>query len=568
GWGYFVESGPYREFCKGMGDQNEMCTCTGLSALDHANTKYSSGYRATGVGMCTCARHEIVMKNGVGDLQRGERYSNMDYIFASALRHFTSLLRLLISYDIVCQWSKKLVERLRSLPPFLRLDGVLKIVAFVIPKLHILGHTMKCQRTFNLSYTRGAGQSDGEGIERIWSGSGLLGTSTREMGPGSRQNTCEDYWHHWNWRKVIGLGTLLLKRMKNALKEFSRQKSAFKIFAKNQAKEAPEWMKMVDDFEQKKTDFNPFELPKTSLTLQDIRAQFADEDRINGRLAHDAGDELGLDDNLTPSQYIFLLLEVEEQQRQLALDVRHERSPSKKQRDNFLERRTRIEKQIVRVRALQKTHCPEAIQLLTTRESDGLETLAEHTTLVFPSELPASRRNLNLASIESKYRDGQCSSSLDSIRHGLLVKRRLYTYKTNHVRKQKQSARSRTLLDNHQRKIDLAVSTYRHAWSAKCRLVGEESVGWHKLLQEDVRMLEDEEEERRKDQRPMKSRRKEAALVNEHGGIKGIEGAGESRRLISWIWVAADGQTGLPTDQALYDGKFSVVEGFQVLTCI
>ncbi|KAJ3753281.1 hypothetical protein EV360DRAFT_97078 [Lentinula raphanica] len=194
GWSYFVESEAY------------LFPSRCVLALDHVNTKSSSGYRATGVGMCTCARHEVVMRNGVGDLQRGERYSNMDYIFTSTLRHFSDLLHLLISYDIACQWSKKLLERLKTLPPLVRLRGILKILAFVIPKLHILGHIVKCQRSFNLSYTRGAGQSDGEGIERIWSGSGLLGTSTREMGPGSRQNTCEDYWHHWNWRKVIGLG--------------------------------------------------------------------------------------------------------------------------------------------------------------------------------------------------------------------------------------------------------------------------------------------------------------------------------------------------------------------------
>ncbi|KAJ3721281.1 hypothetical protein C8R42DRAFT_582431 [Lentinula raphanica] len=175
GWSYFVESEAYREFCKQMQDQNEMCTCTGLSALDHANTKYSSGYRATGVGMCTCARHEVVMRNGVGDLQRGERYSNMDYIFTSTLRHFSDLLHLLISYDIACQWSKKLLERLKALPPLVRLRGILNILAFVIPKLHILGHTIKCQQSFNLSYTRGAGQSDGEGIERIWSGKWVQG---------------------------------------------------------------------------------------------------------------------------------------------------------------------------------------------------------------------------------------------------------------------------------------------------------------------------------------------------------------------------------------------------------
>jgi hypothetical protein len=51
-----------------------MSTCTGLAALDHANTKYSQGYAATGCGMITCGRHEIVCKNGVGDLQAGEKY--------------------------------------------------------------------------------------------------------------------------------------------------------------------------------------------------------------------------------------------------------------------------------------------------------------------------------------------------------------------------------------------------------------------------------------------------------------------------------------------------------------
>jgi hypothetical protein len=50
-----------------------MSTCSGLAALDYANTKFSRGYSATGVGMGVCARHEFVQPNGVGDLQRGEQ---------------------------------------------------------------------------------------------------------------------------------------------------------------------------------------------------------------------------------------------------------------------------------------------------------------------------------------------------------------------------------------------------------------------------------------------------------------------------------------------------------------
>ncbi|KAJ6627804.1 hypothetical protein B0H10DRAFT_1641757, partial [Mycena sp. CBHHK59/15] len=70
------------------------------------------GYSATGVGMGVCARHEFVQPNGVGDLQKGERYANMDWIFASILRHKDSWFWKIISYDIVCQWWKHLKARL------------------------------------------------------------------------------------------------------------------------------------------------------------------------------------------------------------------------------------------------------------------------------------------------------------------------------------------------------------------------------------------------------------------------------------------------------------------------
>jgi hypothetical protein len=52
-----------------------MSTCSGLAALDYANTKFSQGYSAMGVGMGVCTRHEFMLLNGVGDLQRGERYT-------------------------------------------------------------------------------------------------------------------------------------------------------------------------------------------------------------------------------------------------------------------------------------------------------------------------------------------------------------------------------------------------------------------------------------------------------------------------------------------------------------
>ncbi|ESK82675.1 hypothetical protein Moror_11175 [Moniliophthora roreri MCA 2997] len=58
--------------------QDEISHCVGFSAIWNANHKKLKGLRATGVGAVTCARHELFRLNGIGDLQKGERYINMD----------------------------------------------------------------------------------------------------------------------------------------------------------------------------------------------------------------------------------------------------------------------------------------------------------------------------------------------------------------------------------------------------------------------------------------------------------------------------------------------------------
>ncbi|KAJ7738201.1 hypothetical protein B0H16DRAFT_1325537 [Mycena metata] len=161
-----------------------MSTYSGLAALDYANTKFSRGYSATGVGVGVCARHEFVQSNGVGDLQKGEQYANMDWIFACILAHKDPRLLKIISYDIVCQWWKNLRERLKVLPPRVRLVLVMAFFRFIIPKMHIHSHTLVCQMFFSLNLVPGSAQTDGEGIERPWAHIGGVASSTREMGPG------------------------------------------------------------------------------------------------------------------------------------------------------------------------------------------------------------------------------------------------------------------------------------------------------------------------------------------------------------------------------------------------
>ena len=51
----------------------QISTCSGLAALDLANTRKSAGLRVTGVGASICAHQGCIRPLGLGDLQKGER---------------------------------------------------------------------------------------------------------------------------------------------------------------------------------------------------------------------------------------------------------------------------------------------------------------------------------------------------------------------------------------------------------------------------------------------------------------------------------------------------------------
>jgi hypothetical protein len=104
----------------------------------------------------------------------------MDFIFASALRG-THVKRVTISYDLACQWSRKLLERTQALPEDLRATIIGLSIDAVVPKLHERGHKEACWTLFSLNFRRGVGRTDGEGIERRWADTNDASNSTREM---------------------------------------------------------------------------------------------------------------------------------------------------------------------------------------------------------------------------------------------------------------------------------------------------------------------------------------------------------------------------------------------------
>ncbi|KAG2047693.1 hypothetical protein BDR06DRAFT_985080 [Suillus hirtellus] len=156
---YFIPEKPYAEHILRNASQTDISTCSGFRTLAHAESKYLSGLRVTGVGLCLCARHEFVQPQGVGDLQKGERYANMDFIF------FLSIMPLL-----PLSWKINLTKRMDDLPEHLQISAAVALAAFMfgIPKFHCPAHKEKCVIPHSLNLMPGVGWTDGEGIERNW----------------------------------------------------------------------------------------------------------------------------------------------------------------------------------------------------------------------------------------------------------------------------------------------------------------------------------------------------------------------------------------------------------------
>ncbi|TFK60201.1 hypothetical protein BDN72DRAFT_750605, partial [Pluteus cervinus] len=141
GWAYFVEQGPYAEHIKKFSEQSQAkSTCSSHSAVN--NSRITDGLAASGVGSVGCARHDCFRPHSIGDLQKGERYANMDYLFLSSLQtvHYVDG-DVVASYDIACQWCRNLLERIQGYAKSLHLDeDVVNSFTFLVPKFHLPAH--------------------------------------------------------------------------------------------------------------------------------------------------------------------------------------------------------------------------------------------------------------------------------------------------------------------------------------------------------------------------------------------------------------------------------------------
>ncbi|KZP14909.1 hypothetical protein FIBSPDRAFT_751237, partial [Athelia psychrophila] len=536
GWAYFVDHVPYSKFVAEAADDEDVSTrsCVGFQALLNMLTKSSKGLRATGMGAVSCARHQLFRPQGMGDLQKGERYANMDFIFASSVGKVGLGLKMIaLSYDVGCHWIKRAFIRLPLLPERVRVafkklpgsHGAAIYLQALVPKFHLQSHNEKCHSAFSFNFARGGGRTDGEGVERNWAELNGQAASTAEMLPGHRWETLDDCCGWANWRKTMGLGNLLLKRLILAIGLAVETRNDFRRFHTSLQTENPTELAAMEaelaawEIDHDKPD--PYLLPKSNVTLERLRLVMAEEEKLRAEV----GTSLMYD--VSAGSFLLLALDIQKTQQAIRTEAKGKRNSTLLQTTSIVERRTTLVKRVHRFREIQKLYMPK-FDPLSHADLTAAPCQIEDCVLYLPSELSASDRRKfcpnGLPDLEDRIRYAEACDSLENLRHHLRTRSFANRFKVANTTGQINNTRAREAQARIDDKVHTFAVQYRRARAALLVLRAGKDKRWQDklapLLQSDVRALN----ERELTQQEKDEMRSAAASV------------GEGHRKPSWIW--------------------------------
>ncbi|KAJ7431195.1 hypothetical protein B0H11DRAFT_2262218 [Mycena galericulata] len=534
GWGAFVEPQEYRKHLRKYVAEKDISTCIAFAALMQKETRNTAGLRVSGVGGCVCARHECMRPNGLGDLQKGERYANMDFITMSALKGF-DLDELVISYDIACQWEKNLPARMAKLPPDLQIDLDSIRLQCGLPVWHASAHEKSCSNKNSLSFLEGLGRSDGEGVERLWAFLNSISYHTKDMNIGNRADAVEDKLDSHNYTKNLGCVDILRRRLVVAIAERAKQVAAFKEINKTISPEVrADWQACVDAFSKDKSSPNPYVLnAKDGPTEADIRLE------LRKKEVEDA--ETGIVPLHGTSATAFLAagLQLEHAQRRIRAEISGTTMTADRE-SKINEHRVSFMSKLRRFRDLQRVYTPGAIRALlaeeAARDHDAAPPKAESVRLYLPSELSEAERlhgcQRGIVDMETRLREAQCSDALVDIRAQLHAKSHLISFKNENITGQIQSTRSQSLITQVGARVVANQHKYTQARRALVQLKGEGHAPHFKKLRASDLTLPGEQKED-----DSAAREKLARIGSGKQGRAARNGA-STNRVLSWIWTA------------------------------
>ncbi|KAJ7138908.1 hypothetical protein C8R46DRAFT_1234147 [Mycena filopes] len=539
GWGYWVEPKAYKKHIKKYVNETDVSTCIAFAALLQKDSRMTTGLRVSGVGGCVCARHECMLPNGLGDLQKGERYCNMDFIVMSALMGF-ALMLLTISYDIACQWKQTLPARMPRLPAAMQLPLEEVQVQCALPVWHAGSHNDDCKNANSLSFKVGVGKTDGEGVERVWSRLNPASFSTKDAGTGQRADVLEGKIDDHNLLKNLRQGETLQRKLVVALAERDRQITAFKEVNRTLSTDVRAlWTKQIEEWLADSSKPNPYVLERKDCPTEA-------EVRLDVRKDEDALTATGRAPLHGRSATAFLTagIQIEDAQRRISTELAGTVLVAADRENTIEEWRHAVLSKISKFRNLQKVYMPGAALAMAAtedgRDTDAAPAKAEKVKLFMPSDLAtidedgaASACVPGLLGMEAKLRVGQCDNSLVGLRSRLHSKRFLIGFRNENIVGQVQATKARTLIGQVGEKVESYARRYRRGREALVALDGAER--YPHLLElrpADVRLDGDDGES------DAAARKKLAMIGAGRGARASGDAPGTSRRTMSWIWTA------------------------------
>ncbi|KAJ7434249.1 hypothetical protein B0H11DRAFT_2258549 [Mycena galericulata] len=522
GWSFYCDVQKYMEHVRANWNQvQERSRCVAHDAVDKPD-RQARGTASSGIGTVDCARHNMKRPNGVGDLQLGERYLNMDYMFFKSVANEE-----------------------------LTLSGGEKYLVFLVPKFHLPAHIEECNLRFSFNLTRFVGLMDREAPERGWANTNPPANSTKEMGPGSRRDTLNDHFNDWNYKKILLLGKTMLERTVDAVpmmvatvKGFSELEVSF------DAKTLEGWTKLAEEWEVDGSKPNPFESAKKDEHLAKVRHELAEEAAAREMVGTET---IGaVRDEMHVNELIAMGLQLEEQQRSIRFDMSATGlHPSEKERAATVERSSKLRCKIVAWMDIQKVFFPvveglrklEDIARAQTAHTQVVPGVKVHEMMLWlPSALkrrPGGAHaedgcTSDILMCEYRLRVGQANEALHDVRRHLLVRTHLYHLKDRYARGVRANTRSNTKIEEALGVLGARVG--QREWEAALK----------ELKPEDVRgMPKTEEGDPMRQQGKKVKQAKSAAteaVETEKVATKAVGSrAGKRRkveRAMSWIWLA------------------------------
>ncbi|KAF7976896.1 hypothetical protein HWV62_5451 [Athelia sp. TMB] len=443
------------------------------------------------------------------------------------------LLTIMASYNIVCQWLKGLFVCQSCLPPHLQLSITPEQIKGKIPKFHFNAHGKKDHTQYSFNYTKGAGQNEGEGIERNWSyiksgmidiGSSLLKKMVKAMSEAithcrafKELDAClkEDKadqvakWEEEYTCDACALLRVLCHQFRSRLGPSSSLTASSALPANRPTRASDETrhrlptgpgapIGVLDPFEAMVSDPDSSTAVTTPLGIRCLPVALASLIQVT-RIVNEEAAKSGLSTAPhTQSTFLLIGMDIEHIQSKLIYNVKEHKTPTTLQEAQLQECHVALRKCIKIFCSLQEQDMPDLQRVLCdpTVLEDTTDILPECVHLYLPSELSSG-----------SHRNKACTNGLADIEEWL------------------REASARDKLGHLQQ--NLHTRTYLNKWELKdedvCAL-NEFTLTEHEKLQREHRI-------------------KTGGQFDEdtYDGVI-VEGtSGESRCTLSWIWMSTQG---------------------------